>query len=105
VEIGSHTLTHPNLASASSNLAQKQINDSKRKLEELTGKPVITFAYPYGSYNQKLIDLVKEASYTAAVSTKGGACQGQENLFYLSRIRAGGFSGANLLQSLEKLSK
>jgi len=89
IEVGSHTLTHAYLKTMSDNAAKKQIVESKKKLEEEFNIKVETFAYPNGAFNQKTVELVKEASYSAAVSVISGTIQSQENLFFLSRIRQG----------------
>ena len=89
IEVGSHTLPHAYLKTMSDNAAKKQIVESKKKLEEEFNIKVETFAYPNGAFNQKTVELVKEASYSAAVSVISGTIQSQENLFFLSRIRQG----------------
>ena len=105
VEIGSHTLHHMYLKKVSSEVARKQIFESKQKLEEQFGIHVDTFAYPYGAFKQETIDLVKEASYSAAFSVIKGQIQSQGNIFYLSRIRMGSAYGKGMLKVLEKLNK
>ena len=58
IKFESHTLTHPSLIAASSNETRltAELSDSKTKIEEITGKPVLALAYPNGEFN----DLVKE---------------------------------------------
>lgn len=89
VEIGSHTLNHVNLKYTSSEEAKLQITESKETLIELLHVPVKTFAYPSGGYNEVTVELVKEASYSAAVSVITGQNQSKDNRFLLKRIRAG----------------
>jgi len=105
VEIGSHTLDHVYLKQSPETVARKQIFESKKRLEEMLGFDIKTFAYPYGAFNQKTIELVKEASYSAAVSVISGTHQSKENLFYLSRVRADAFTGAYMIRILEKFKK
>jgi peptidoglycan/xylan/chitin deacetylase (PgdA/CDA1 family) len=105
VEIGSHTLDHLYLSVTSKATAQKQIVESKQKLEALIGMEVKSFAYPYGAFNQGVLDLVKEASYSAAVSVIPGVFQSENNLFYLFRIRPGIFGYDNVVSVLEKQNK
>lgn len=105
VEIGSHTLDHVGLKQMQATFARAQVIDSKKKLENLLGTEIKTFAYPYGSFGQDTIDLVKEAGYTAAVSVIPGVYQIKDNLFYLSRVRAGALSGLNAAGVLESLKK
>ena len=101
VEIGAHTLNHAYLKSISKKIAVYQIVESKRELEELLGKPVETFAYPYGEFDPETIQIVKEASYSAAVSVAPGMEQSSANRYYLYRIRAGSLSyGDEMLRVL-----
>lgn len=69
VEIGAHTVTHPDLSSLPSENQRWEIAESKRVLEELTGKSVRYFAYPSGQYARTTIELVKDAGYQAAFAT------------------------------------
>lgn len=70
-EIASHSLTHDNLQSK--HVSQRQLYQellfSKIKLEYLTGRPVQTFAWPYGSYNPKLLEAARLAGYQYQVTT------------------------------------
>ncbi|MCX6750242.1 MAG: polysaccharide deacetylase family protein, partial [Candidatus Pacearchaeota archaeon] len=52
-EIGAHTMTHPRLTKVSEEEAFKEILESKRYLEKLTGKEIKSFCYPGGDYNKK----------------------------------------------------
>jgi glycosyltransferase involved in cell wall biosynthesis len=65
-EIGAHTLTHPHLDRLDAAAARNEIIGSKRTLEAITGKPVRTFAYPYGDYNKETKRLVREAGFRRA---------------------------------------
>lgn len=48
--IGAHTMNHPILANETDEVSQYEIHESVKKLSELLGKKVTTFAYPNGSY-------------------------------------------------------
>jgi peptidoglycan/xylan/chitin deacetylase (PgdA/CDA1 family) len=48
LEIGAHGLTHAPLTHLSAREAGREIVGSKAILEEKLGRPVVTFAYPYG---------------------------------------------------------
>lgn len=89
VEIGSHTLHHTVLGSASVVGATSEIVESKQLLEKLLHTPIYSFAYPFGSYNVETKRLVQEAGYTNAVTVKVGTTQAPTDLYTLYRIRAG----------------
>lgn len=65
-EIGCHTLTHPNLTEISEEKARREIVEAKQWLEGLINKEVTTFCYPKGRYNERVIQLVKEAGFKGA---------------------------------------
>jgi peptidoglycan/xylan/chitin deacetylase (PgdA/CDA1 family) len=71
-EIGSHTRTHPYLARILPAQAGEEISGSKKKLEDLFGRPVRHFCYPYGDYSRVVADLAREAGYATACTTKAG---------------------------------
>ena len=67
-EIGSHTLTHPASVQpwTTSSLTQ-EIVDSKHKLEDLIGREVASFSYPYGDYDGRVLNAAMAAGYKNAV--------------------------------------
>lgn len=70
--IGSHTCTHPWLTRLSPSAAREEITASRRKLEDRFGVPVRDFCYPYGDFDARVRDLVAEAGYRTAVTTRPG---------------------------------
>jgi peptidoglycan/xylan/chitin deacetylase (PgdA/CDA1 family) len=52
--------------------AHEEIVASKKKLEDLLGRPVEDFCYPYGDWNESVRDLVMEAGYRTACTTEFG---------------------------------
>jgi len=74
-EIGSHTITHPNMAAIPAEQARRELFDSKKTLEDNLGRPVRWFAYPFGGlqhFRMDLLPLVYEAGYQGVVSAHGG---------------------------------
>ncbi len=70
VEIGSHTVTHPYLTRVSPAEQAREISESKRVLEALTGRPVRYFAYPGGDYDGAALERVRNSGYEAAFVTR-----------------------------------
>ena len=104
IDIGAHTVHHVWLKGLPYITAQKEINDSKTMLEQLTGHSVVSFAYPYGALDKQAVALVADAGFTTAVSTIPGINASQINRFFLYRIRPGARTGASLLQLLQQNS-
>lgn len=65
-EIGSHTLSHPDLTKVTLSEAKKEIGGSKEYLEELVGHRVSMFCYPNGMYNKDVREIVKSSGFIAA---------------------------------------
>ena len=70
IEIGSHTLHHTDLRNVHSEVAKKELHLSKSILEEITGKEVVSFSFPYGSYNDDLINLALGCGYSFVYTTQ-----------------------------------
>lgn len=64
--IQSHTATHPDLRKIED--FTHELKGSRDKIQSITAKPVITLAYPYSYYNDKVIDETKKY-YSFAVTT------------------------------------
>ncbi|MEJ2009804.1 MAG: polysaccharide deacetylase family protein, partial [Acidobacteriota bacterium] len=77
VHFGSHTLTHPCLTSLSDREIEREVRDSKRKLEDLLGTEVPCFSYPWGARDMRVRAAVARAGYKVAVTTTDGTnCSG-----------------------------
>lgn len=87
--IGSHTKSHPYLIKIiNKQKLTEEIADSKKIIEKQLGKEIDFFAYPFGHYNNQIIDAVKEAGYKAARSFYKGVYNTKDNLFTLKVISA-----------------
>lgn len=71
-EIGSHTLTHPWLTRIPVAQAREEISSSRKALEDRFGVAVRHFCYPYGDVNEVIRELVGEAGYATACTTRTG---------------------------------
>ena len=87
-EIGSHTLTHPWLTRLPIDHAREEIVASKKSLEDLFGRSIDHFCYPYGDWNEAVYDLVREAGYRTAVTTEFGVNGVDARPLALKRITA-----------------
>lgn len=85
-QIGSHSLTHPNLRKIPLAQAREEISASRKRLEDTFGVAVVHFCYPYGAYNEAIRDLVAEAGYQTASTVQHGVPQPGDSPFELKRI-------------------
>ncbi|EMB5691426.1 TPA: polysaccharide deacetylase family protein [Acinetobacter baumannii] len=90
VEIGSHTMTHANLDKLTDDECLQELVQSKQQLEQIIGQPVTSFAYPFGIYSQRDVELTKQAGYHNAVTTKKGIDTAQPDFMQLKRIKISG---------------
>ncbi|MFG2193888.1 polysaccharide deacetylase family protein [Streptomyces sp. NPDC048639] len=65
-DIGAHSRTHPHLEAVTREMARREIEESKRELEDILGHAVPHFAYPRGSSSRATRRAVREAGFTAA---------------------------------------
>ncbi len=72
MEIGSHTCTHCRLTEVDDARLQRELHDSRERLGDIIGKQVPVFAYPYGIYNDHVVDRVAATGYRAACTTRSG---------------------------------
>ena len=81
-EIGSHTLTHPDLCSLELGEQRQEIAQARLTLEALVQQPggIRNFCYPYGSFDQGAIRCAGEAGYDTATTTVRGRVHGQAGL-------------------------
>lgn len=65
-EIAGHGLYHSALDTIGTPLAAYEITEDKRRLEQIAGKPLKMFAYPFGVYDKEAMELLRLAGYQGA---------------------------------------
>jgi peptidoglycan/xylan/chitin deacetylase (PgdA/CDA1 family) len=66
MELGSHTLTHPDLREVDDAALLAELEQSKAAVERVTGRPCRTLAYPYGLCDEQVEQAAAEAGYELA---------------------------------------
>ena len=99
VRLGSHSLTHTDLTKLDDAGLEREVKESKRILEEQLGQEVEGFAYPFGFFNKKVIEAVREAKYKWAVTTSDSIWEGWGNPYRLRRINISGLDPDWLLSA------
>lgn len=75
VEFGAHTVTHPVLSRCDHAVQEREILDSKRRIEEELGRPCVAFAYPNGregDYTLETVEILRGCGIEAALTTERG---------------------------------
>ncbi len=62
-EIGSHTVTHPDLTRVDASRLQVELQRSKEDIEDHIGKSVDVISFPFGRYNRAVVDACRQAGY------------------------------------------
>jgi peptidoglycan/xylan/chitin deacetylase (PgdA/CDA1 family) len=67
--VGSHTLTHPKLPTLETAEAEREICQSKTKLEQVLNRKIKIFSFPYGAFDRDLVNLCRTAGYDRVFTT------------------------------------
>lgn len=86
IEFGSHTLSHVNLSKIDDVQLEKELIESKNEIEKITNKECEAFAYPYGKFDDKIVNAVKIAQYKNATVVKRGLFEQNDDMFTIKRV-------------------
>jgi len=99
-EVGSHSVTHPTLPGLPSEAKASEIENSAKQFEEIFGRRPATFAYPYGDLDDESVELVREAGYSLACSTREDLMWKGDDPHLLPRIHVGNWSAGEFRKRL-----
>jgi len=91
VTVGAHSISHPDLADARKAIGpydkwvQRELTYPKYRLEAETGKPVRTFAWPYGSFNSYALSVAIRAGYEGLLTIYPGGNSVETSPYHLHR--------------------
>lgn len=102
VEFGGHSVNHVHLPQLSNSEQKYQISENKKVLEKIIGKPLLSFAYPYGELNEQVKEQVRSAGYFCAVATNSGNGLLHQDVFQIRRIAI--FPKTNVFSLRRKIS-
>jgi peptidoglycan/xylan/chitin deacetylase (PgdA/CDA1 family) len=89
--VGSHTLSHPNVAQIPLADVRIELEQSRSCLEKQLNRTVSHFSYPCPAlsphWNEQTTEECRRAGYETAVVTDGGLARKQDNLLCLRRVR------------------
>lgn len=72
IEIGGHTVTHPQLDTLPRTAVREEVTGCKRRIEDALGHRVESFAYPHGYSSRTVRALVREAGFDLGRRHPGG---------------------------------
>lgn len=93
VEIGSHTMTHRSVTPLSPRELATELEDSKKQIEDIIGKPVTSFAYPFGTlrdFDKRSAQALRKAGYRTAFTSQHGTVEAALDPMFLPRVKIEG---------------
>ncbi|HJT23262.1 MAG TPA: polysaccharide deacetylase family protein [bacterium] len=102
VEFGAHSMNHSKLTELKPAEIRREVEGSKKALEKLLGKPVMSFAYPFGLLNEEIKKITAEAGYTFGIAVKGRFTRFGQDLMEIRRVHM--FPQTSLLDFWKKTS-
>lgn len=89
MHIYNHTWSHAFLGTEAKDKIEFEIVTANKQLENNLGNKVRIFTYPYGSFNQLMVSVLREQGFSAAFSTINGTLQCESYIFALRRTHIG----------------
>lgn len=89
VELAAHTRTHPSLVALDAAGLRDEVAGCRAELEDLTGRAVTQFAYPFGHHARAVREAVQEAGYAASYTFLNGRVRVGDDLLRLPRLTMG----------------
>jgi peptidoglycan/xylan/chitin deacetylase (PgdA/CDA1 family) len=85
VELGAHSVTHPHLDEIDTPAIDSEVSHSKEQLEQIVGRSVDTFAYPYGSHDRRVREAVIAGGYSSAAAVKNALSHPDDDPWAIAR--------------------
>lgn len=82
VQFGAHTVTHPILSRCGIEQQTREILDSKKRIEEETGRTCISFAYPNGQcddYTEETVGILRKCGFALGLTAERGFVHSDES--------------------------
>jgi peptidoglycan/xylan/chitin deacetylase (PgdA/CDA1 family) len=108
--IGSHGLRHPDLKRLPDEQLSLELTGSKRTLEDLTGREVFAFSYPYGRFDGRVRSEVSRAGYRCAFRSGPGPsgdifALGRHPIYCIDRHVRGKLADSGFRSRIEQLKE
>ena len=103
IEMGSHSLTHVSLSHCSASEQTTEIVESRARCTQITGKATLSFAYPYGDYDESAARIAEQAGYVCACTTEPSSVRASSHPYALPRIQVEDWDAATLARTVRTL--
>jgi len=104
IEIGAHSVTHPDLTALPADEKGREMTGSKRDCERFVERPVHGFAYPHGRFDDDTIAAVREAGFRFSCSTNAQIVETEQfDRFALPRLHVMNWTAEEFERELSKI--
>ena len=93
----SHSRSHPDLRTLCGDALSQELAGARQDLEDLLGRPVTCLAYPYGWYNERVLEAARACGYAAGFSTQPGFNRRDVDRYRIRRLDVYGTDTASAL--------
>jgi peptidoglycan/xylan/chitin deacetylase (PgdA/CDA1 family) len=93
VRVGAHTVHHSCLGALADDEQTREVGESKRTLEAVTGGPIEHFSYPHGDHEPATVACVRAAGFRVACGSEPAAIAGAVDPFDLPRVEVPNLPG------------
>ncbi len=103
LELGAHTVTHPQLSAMTPAMQRLEVRASQTALEAIIRGPVMGFAYPFGApidIGTDTVRIVAEAGYRAAFVAVPSMVGGHQSPFQVPRLHVADWDGEEFARRL-----
>jgi peptidoglycan/xylan/chitin deacetylase (PgdA/CDA1 family) len=90
IELGAHTRTHASLPELPDDALDDEVAGARAELERTLGRPVASFAYPYGRHDERAVAAVERAGFTGACTVAGRLARLSDDPLQVPRIEIKG---------------
>ena len=80
-EVSCHAATHPFLERIPRGEVMREVWEDRKRIEELAGYPVLSMSYPYGTYNDEVVEILRSAGIHCCRTTAATKAFGLPNEF------------------------
>jgi peptidoglycan/xylan/chitin deacetylase (PgdA/CDA1 family) len=88
ISCGAHTMTHPRLSSVDESQAIHEIYESRRQLESILGYKISSFSFPFGDFDENVVNRCREAGYERVFTTQHKKAFDDPKAFLVGRVKA-----------------
>jgi peptidoglycan/xylan/chitin deacetylase (PgdA/CDA1 family) len=104
--VAAHTHSHPALAQVTAERQRGEIVESKRILEEISGRPVKHFSYPFGGsddFDDVTIEAVKAAGLRSAATTCPRPVRWPADVYRLPRLSVKNWNAERFASQIDQM--